>query len=74
MEKQMPNLGLMWYKRGLDCENLTDEELQGLRYEIANAYEQGGDKEKALEYFEGIYALNVDYRDVGMRLQDLRNS
>lgn len=74
MEKQMPNLGLMWYQRGLDTNDLTEDELQGLRYEIANAYEEGGEREKALEVFEGIYALNVDYRDVGMRLQDLRNS
>lgn len=74
MEKEMPNVALMWYKRALDSSNLTQEELQGLRYEIANAYQAGGDREKALEYFEGIYAHNVDYRDVGMRLEDLRNS
>lgn len=74
MEKQMPNVALMWYKRALDSSSLTEEELQGLRYEVANAYEAGGDREKALEYFEGIYAHNVDYRDVGMRLEDLRNS
>lgn len=74
MEKQMPNVALMWYKRALDSSSLTEEELQGLRYEVANAYEVGGDKEKALEYFEGIYAHNVDYRDVGMRLEDLRNA
>lgn len=74
MEKGMPNVALMWYKRALDTSNLTEDELQGLRYEIANAYETGGDREKALEYFEGIYAHNVDYRDVGMRLEDLRNA
>jgi tetratricopeptide (TPR) repeat protein len=74
MEKEMPNVALMWYKRALDTSNLTEDELQGLRYEIANAYEEGGDREKALQYFEGIYAHNVDYRDVGMRLEDLRNA
>ncbi len=71
MEKQMPNLALMWYKRALETANLTDEEKQGIWYEIGNAYEAGGDSEKALENFEMIYALNVDYRDVGERIQNL---
>lgn len=74
MEKKMPNLALMWFSRGLEAGNLNDEELQGLRYEIANAYEAGGDTQKALEYFEGIYANNVDYRDVSNRITALRNA
>lgn len=74
MEKQMPNLALMWFLRGLESKNLNEDELQGLRYEIANAYEAGGDKQKALEYFEGIYAHSVDYRDVGKRISALRNA
>ncbi|MGI9034733.1 MAG: tetratricopeptide repeat protein [Pyrinomonadaceae bacterium] len=72
MEKGMPNLALMWYKRCLETANLTEDEQQALRYEIANAYEQGDGAEKAIEYFEEIYALDVDYRDVAKRLKKLR--
>lgn len=72
MEKSMPNLALMWYKRCLDTANLTDEEQQGLHYEIANAYESAGEIEKSTEYFEKIYAVDVEYRDVGKRLKQLR--
>lgn len=72
LEKQMPNLALMWYKRCLETANLTPDERQGLRYEVANAYEAGGDKQKAIEYFEEIYVENVDYRDVAQRLKFLR--
>jgi tetratricopeptide (TPR) repeat protein len=71
MEKRMPNLALMWYKRALETERLKTEEKQGIWYEIGNAYEVGGDVEKALENFELIYALNVDYRDVSQRIQNL---
>jgi tetratricopeptide (TPR) repeat protein len=71
MEKGMPNLALMWYKRALETERLKDDEKQGIWYEIGSAYEAGGDPEKALESFGMIYAVNVDYRDVGARIENL---
>jgi tetratricopeptide (TPR) repeat protein len=73
MEKQMPNLAMMWYKRALEeTKDLTRDEKQALWYELGNAYDKGGDKRKAVEYFEQIYALDVDYRDVVKRLQNLQ--
>lgn len=72
MEKGMPNLALMWYKRCLETANLNTEERHGITYEVANSYEAGEDYQKAIEYFEGIYAENVDYRDVSERLKFLR--
>ena len=75
MEKQMPNLALMWYKRALaETQDLTNDEKQALWYELGNAYETGGDLTKAVEYFEQIYALDVDYRDIGKRLQTLQKA
>jgi tetratricopeptide (TPR) repeat protein len=71
MEKQMPNIALMWYRRCLETNILNEEELQGLRYEIANAYEAGGEPQRAVEFFEQIYAVNVEYRDVSERLSQL---
>jgi len=71
MEKKMPNLALMWYKRALETDNLNDEEKQGIWYEIGSAYEAGGDSEKAIENFGMVYAVNVDYRDVSERIQTL---
>ena len=73
MEQEMPNLALMWYRRALETPNLSDEERQAMLYETANAYEMGGETPKALEYFEQIYAVNVDYRDVSSRLEQLRD-
>ncbi len=71
MEKMMPNLALVWYKRALETSNLTNEEKQGIWYEIGNAYEVGGDSEKAIENFGMVYAVDVDYRDVSERIQTL---
>lgn len=74
MEKEMPNLAIIWYKRGLETIDLSGEAQQALFYELGNAYEAGGDRETAIEYFEKIYTENIDYRDVGDRLQTLRES
>ena len=71
MEKQMPNIALMWFKRCLEVPGLGDEENQALYYELGNSYEAGGDKAKATEYFEKLYAENVDFRDVGNRVENL---
>lgn len=71
MEKRMPNLALIWYKRALETSDLNEDEKQGMWYEIGDAYEASGENEKALENFERIYALNVDYRDVSERIQNL---
>ncbi|HYJ92366.1 MAG TPA: tetratricopeptide repeat protein [Pyrinomonadaceae bacterium] len=65
MESGMANLALTWYRRALETNNLTDDEKQGIWYELARAYEADGDVENAGRYFEQVYAENVDYRDVG---------
>lgn len=72
MEKQMPNLASMWYKRALETPNLKDEERRALIFELGIAFEAGGDKQKAIEYFEQVYAVDVNYRNVGERLQNLQ--
>ncbi|CAN5379948.1 hypothetical protein BH10ACI1_BH10ACI1_08710 [soil metagenome] len=74
MEKAMPNVALMWFQRGLENVGLSIEEKQALYYEIGNAYEIGGESEKAGEYFEKIYVDNIDYRDVGKRLKNLKSN
>ena len=71
MEKRMPHLALLWYQRALETENLNAEEKQGIWYELGGAYQAGGEPEKALETFEKIYAVDVDYRDVKTRVQSL---
>jgi len=72
MEKQMPNLALVWFRRGMETPDLTDAEKHAIYYEIGNAFAAGGDPEKSIEYFERLYAENVDYRDVSRRLDSLR--
>lgn len=71
IQNSMANLALTWYQRALEPNDLTDDEKQGVWYELAHAYEIEGDFEKAGQYFEQVYAENVDYRDVGERIKKL---
>ena len=72
MENGMPNPALIWFGRALETRDLNDDEKQALFYDIGKAYEMDGETEKALEKFEQIYTLDVDYRDVAEHLEKLR--
>lgn len=74
MEKEMPTIAIMWFKQGLDSNHLSPFEINGMRYELANAYEKAGDNQKARQVFEEIYAVDVSFRDVGSRLTSLLRS
>lgn len=71
MQKSMPNLALTWYQRALETPGLSDEEKQGIWYELASAYEADGDMENAGRYFEQVYAENIDFRDVSERVRNM---
>jgi len=71
MQKAMPNLAVTWFQRSLETNGLTDDEKQGIWYELAAAYEAEGDMENAGRYFEQVYAENIDFRDVGERMKNI---
>ncbi len=71
MQKAMPNLALTWYQRALETPALSDEEKQGIWYELASAYEAEGDMDSAGRYFEQVYAENIDFRDVSERVRNI---
>ena len=71
MENGMAKLALKWYNRALESSNLTDDEKQGIWYEMAAAYEADGDTGNAAKFYEQVYAENVDYRNVGERIKNL---
>lgn len=70
--KYLPKVAVMWFQRGLQAPNSSDDELQALRYEIGSSYEEMGDTDNALDSFLGVYATDVNYRDVSKRIRDLQ--
>lgn len=72
MQKKMARLAAMWFKKGLNSPGHTEEEYQALRYELGAAYELMGDLDRAIETFSEVYGVNVNYRGVAEKLQELQ--
>ncbi len=72
LEMGNSNHAITWFNRALlESGDVSDEEQQGLWYEIACAHEADGDIENAAKYFDKVYAENVDFRDVNQRVKNL---
>jgi tetratricopeptide (TPR) repeat protein len=72
MEKGMPKLAIKWFEKGLKAAGRTEEEYQGLRYDLAMAHEAAGDTDKALNLFSEIYGQDANFRDVASKVQELK--
>lgn len=71
MRKELPRAAVLWFKKGLDAPGHGEEEYKALRYELGAAYEQMGDLSRASDLFTEVYGMDVAYRGVGEKLQEL---
>ena len=71
MQKNLARAAVLWFKKGLDAPGQGEEESKALRYELGSAYEQMGDLSRARDLFTEVYGMDVAYRGVGEKLQDL---
>jgi tetratricopeptide (TPR) repeat protein len=71
MQKEMPRLAVMWFRKGLEAPGHSEDEYQALRYDLGLAYEQMGELERAIEVFTEVYGINVSYRGVADKLREL---
>ena len=72
MQKGIPRLAVMWFKKGLEAPGHTEDEYQALRYELGASYEQMGELDQAIDVFTEVYGINVSYRGVADKLRELQ--
>jgi tetratricopeptide (TPR) repeat protein len=61
------------FARAIDAYEIKEDGLaKELRYNLARAYEEQGQKEKALEVYRRIAQLDFGYKDVSVRVDRLR--
>jgi tetratricopeptide (TPR) repeat protein len=72
MQKGVPQLAVKWFNKGLNSAGASEDERQALRYELAAAYEQAGDLDRAIDLFTEVYGIDVSYRGVNERLRVLK--
>jgi tetratricopeptide (TPR) repeat protein len=71
VEKGMHKLAIKWYQRGLESPGYSEDEYQGVRFDLAQAYESVGETERALEVFHEVYGINANYRNVARKIKEL---
>jgi pilus assembly protein FimV len=71
IEKGMPKLAVKWFEKGLQAQGRTEQEYMGLRYDLADALEISGERERALEIFTELYGQDASFRDVAEKVRQL---
>jgi tetratricopeptide (TPR) repeat protein len=70
-QRGLPRLAVVWLKKGLESPGRGDEVHQALRYELADAYAAMGELKDAYDTFAEVYAVDVQYRGVKTRMQEI---
>jgi tetratricopeptide (TPR) repeat protein len=70
LENGTPHHAVTWLERALEVPDLSDEEQHGLWYELGLAHAASGEEDRSADFFERVYAENVDFRDVATRVRD----
>lgn len=70
-QKGLHELAEKWYRKGLEAPGFPEEVMAGLRYDLAETFEEMGRKDEALALFREVYSVNAHYRDVKAKIQRL---
>jgi tetratricopeptide (TPR) repeat protein len=72
VEKGMPKLAVKWFEKGLAAPGRSEDEYKGIRYDLGDAFEQSGELPQALAAFEEVFGQDASFRDVGQRIERVR--
>ncbi len=71
-EKGLPQVAVKWFTKGLSSPGRNEETYQALRYDLGCAHEMAGNEKAALETFLDVYGVNINYRDVSEKIENLK--
>jgi tetratricopeptide (TPR) repeat protein len=72
MEMGQPEAAVKSLERALESASTVEDELVGIYYYLGRAYEELENKESAVEYYDRVFSLDINFADVTERLRDLR--
>ena len=72
MEKGQPDMAVRALNRALDVDFEVEDELIGIYYLMGRAQEELGNTDEALEFYEKVFSLDINFQDVTERLRSLR--
>jgi tetratricopeptide (TPR) repeat protein len=72
IEMGQPEAAVKTLQRALQVRSSVEDEFVGIYYHLARAFESLGQKDSALEYYDRVFALDINFADVTERLRALR--
>jgi tetratricopeptide (TPR) repeat protein len=72
MEIGKPEATVNALERALDVDFEIEDELLGIYYYLARAHEMLGNTNRALELYDKVFSLDINFADVTDRLRALR--
>jgi len=67
-----PDAAVRTLQRALKIQSGVEDEFVGIYYYLARAYEALDKKESAVEYYDRVFSLDINFADVTERLRELR--
>jgi tetratricopeptide (TPR) repeat protein len=72
IEKGFHGVAVRVLTRALHLPGHSDYELLGVLYQLGIAHQTEADHERALDCFERVYSIDIDFRDVAERMEAVR--
>jgi tetratricopeptide (TPR) repeat protein len=72
IEMGQPDAAVRTLQRALKVQSGVEDELVGIYYYMARAYEALDKKESAVEFYDRVFSLDINFADVTERLRELR--
>jgi tetratricopeptide (TPR) repeat protein len=72
MEKGQPDMAVRALRRALTARFDVEDELIGIYYTMGRAQEELGNTTEAVEFYEKVFSLDINFQDVTERLRSLR--
>jgi len=70
-KKKQYDLAIEQYTRALERNQSMNERGKDLHYKLAAVYEESGDKQKALMEYKKVYSVDISFRDVSKKVEEL---
>lgn len=72
LEMEQPEAAVRSLERAVESADTVEDELVGIYYYLGRAYEDLANRESAVEYYDRVFSLDINFMDVTERLRELR--
>jgi tetratricopeptide (TPR) repeat protein len=72
MEMGQPEAAVKSLERALESASTVEDELVGIYYYLGRAYQELENRDSAVEYYDRVFSLDINFADVTERLRELR--